>query len=295
MSMERRQARAGWLFVAPALILIAIFFVVPVVSGLVLSFTDFDIYALADPSTSRFVGFGNYAHQLTSADFWNAVRNTFFYVLVGGPLSVAASLAAALLLSSKLARWKSFFRTIYFAPVVTTLVAVAIVWRYLLHPHYGLIDAGLAALGLPVIDWLGDPRFAMLGIILLGVWKNFGYNMLIFLAGLSNVPEELYEAAQLDGASAWQRFWNVTVPSLAPTFTFVAIVTLVGHFQMFSESYVMTAAGPLGSTTTIVLLMYQEGFRWWRMGAASAIAFILFAIVLVITILQLRFARADRT
>jgi multiple sugar transport system permease protein len=295
MSMERRQARAGWLFVAPALILIAIFFVVPVVAGFVLSFTDFDIYAIADPAVARFVGVDNYARQLTSADFWNALRNTFFYVIVGGPISVATSLAAALLLSSKLARWRGFFRTVYFAPVVTTLVAVAIVWRYLLHPRYGLIDAGLAAIGVPAIDWLGDPRFAMLGIILLGVWKNFGYNMLIFLAGLSNVPDELYEAAELDGASAWQRFWNVTMPTLAPTFTFVVIVTLIGHFQVFSEPYVMTAGGPLGSTTTLVLLMYQEGFRWWRMGAASAIAFLLFAIVLVATLVQLRFARAERT
>ncbi|MGH7724856.1 MAG: carbohydrate ABC transporter permease [Candidatus Eiseniibacteriota bacterium] len=291
---ERRQARAGRLFVLPALALIFVFFVIPVVAGFFLSLTDFDIYAIGDLSVARFVGAANYTNTLQNPAFWNALKNTFFYVLLGGPLSVLTSLGAALLLASKLARFKGFFRTVYFAPVVTTLVAVAIVWRYLYHPTYGLIDHGLMAIGLPAIDWLGDPRFAMFGIVLLAVWKNFGYNMLIFLAGLSNIPDELYEAAELDGAGAWSRFMHVTLPSLAPTFLFVAVITMIGHFQVFSEPYVMTQGGPLQSTTTIVLLMYQEGFRWWRIGGASAIAFLLFAIVLAATLLQLRLFREDR-
>ncbi len=292
--IERRQARAGRLFVLPALALIAVFFALPVLAGLVLSLTDFDIYAIGDPSVARFVGPGNYQAALANPAFWNALKNTLYFVLVGGPLSVLASLGAALLLSSKLARFKSFFRTVYFAPVVTTLVAVAIVWRYLYHPKYGLVDHVLVAIGLPAVDWLGDPRFAMTGIVMLAVWKNFGYNMLIFLAGLSNISEELYEAAELDGAGAWSRFVHVTLPGLAPTFLFVAVITMIGHFQVFSEPYVMTQGGPLQSTTTIVLLMYQEGFRWWRIGGASALAFLLFAIVLAVTLLQIRLFREER-
>jgi multiple sugar transport system permease protein len=291
VDLERRQARAGWAFVAPALALIAVFFALPVLAGLLLSFTDFDIYAIADPSTARFVGLENYRQALANPVFWIALRNTLFFVVVGGPLSVIASLGAALLLSSKRVRLRGFFRTVYFAPVVTTLVAVAIVWRYLYHPKYGIIDHVLTSLGLPAPDWLGDPRFAMFAIVILAVWKNFGYNMLIFLAGLANIPEELYEAAELDGASAWQRFMNVTLPGLAPTFLFVAVITMIGQFQVFSEPYVMTQGGPLQSTTTIMLLMYQEGFRWWRMGSASAIAFLLFVLVLAGTLVQLRVAR----
>jgi multiple sugar transport system permease protein len=292
--MERRQERAGWAFIAPALVLIAVFFVLPVLGGLALSFTDFDLYAIGDPTTARFRGLANYSAVLSDPVFWKALGNTFYFVLVGGPLSVMASLAAALLISAKMARARAFFRSVYFLPVVTTLVAVAIVWRYLYQPKYGLLNYGLSALGLPGIDWLGDPRFAMPAIVLLAVWKNFGYNMLIFVAGLANIPDELHEAAHLDGASWWQRFVHVTLPGLAPTFLFVGVITMLGHFQLFSEPYVMTQGGPLKATTSVVLMMYEEGFRWWRMGTAAAIAFILFAIMLLGTMIQMRLQRAGR-
>lgn len=285
---ESRQHRAGWLFVAPAVTLIVVFFFVPVVGGLLLSVTDFDIYAVGRPEVARFVGLRNYAEVLTNPLFWKALGNTFVFVVVGGPLSVLASLGAALLVSARLVRWPALWRSVFFMPVVTTLVAVAIVWRYLYHPQYGLLNAGLAALGLPAVDWLGDPRWAMPAIILLSIWKNFGYNMLIFVAGLQSIPDELYEAAELDGASAWARFVHVTLPSLAPTFLFVGVMTMLGQFQVFSEPYVMTQGGPLKATTTVVLLMYEEGFRWWRMGMAAAIAFVLFVIMLVGTLVQMR-------
>ncbi len=215
-------------------------------------------------------------------------------MVVGGPLSVLVSLGAALLLSAPLARFKSLFRTIYFAPVVTTLVAVAIVWRYLYHPRYGFLNHVLGAIGLGPIDWLGDPHWAMPAIILLAVWKNFGYNMLIFIAGLQSISEELYEAAAIDGASPWRRFLHITLPGLAPVFLFVGVTTMIGYFQLFAEPYVMTQGGPLRSTTSLVLLMYEEGFRWWRMGMASAIAFLLFLITLGGTLLQLRLQRRER-
>ena len=293
--IERQQNRAGWAFLAPTLILIGLFFLVPVLGGLLLSLTDYDIYAIADPDNARCVGFKNYAEVLTQPLFWKALGNTFYFVVVGGPLSVLVSLVAALLLNAKLTRFKGVFRSIYFAPVVTTLVAVAVVWRYLYHPRYGLLNHVLGWFGIPEIDWLGDPTWAMPGIILLAVWKNFGYNMLIFIAGLQSIPDELYEAAELDGAGWWHRFVHVTLPNLAPTFLFIGVITMIGYFQVFAEPYVMTQGGPLRSTTTIVLLMYEEGFRWWRMGTAAAIAFILFAIMLVATFLQMRLQRGFRS
>ena len=285
---EGRQRRAAWGFLAPALLLIATFFCVPILAGLLMSFTDFDLYAIGAPDTIRFVGFANYRQVLGDAEFWRALRNTAFFVVVGGPLSVLTSLVAALLVNAKLARWKSLFRTVYFLPVVTTMVAVAIVWRYLLHPRYGLINAGLGLVGLPAVDWLGDPHWAMPAIILLAVWKNFGYNMLIFIAGLQSIPEELYEAAELDGAGWRARFRHVTLPSLGPTFLFVGVMTMIGQFQIFAEPYVMTQGGPLRSTVTVVLLMYEQGFRWWRMGLATSMAFVLFVITLLATGLQMK-------
>jgi len=293
--VRRAETRAAWSFVAPALILIGLCFFVPVIAGLVLSLTDFDIYAIASPDTARFVGFGNYAHALSDPQFWKALGNTFYFVLVGGPLSVAASLAAALLVSSKLAKAPGFYRSVYFAPVVTTLAAMAVVWRYLYHPRYGAIDHMLTSLGLPAIDWLGDPHWAMPAIILMSVWKNFGYNMLILIAGLQSIPDDQYEAAKLDGAGAWARFRHVTLPGLGPILVFVSIITMLGQFQLFAEPYVMTQGGPLDATTSIVLLMYEEGFRWWRMGYAAAIAFLLFVIMLAGTLFQLRLSRGARS
>jgi multiple sugar transport system permease protein len=286
---ERNPAAYG--FLAPALVLIFIFFFLPVVAALVLSFTDFDIYAVGDLSNARWVGLRNYTQLLTTPLFWQALGNTFYFALVGGPLSIGVSLGAALLLNHRLVRFKGLFRTVYFAPFVTTLVAVAIVWRYLYHTRYGLLNYGLGAFGVGPIDWLGDPRWAMPAIILMTVWKSFGYNMLIFIAGLQAIPEELYEAARIDGASAWQRFRHVTLPGLAPTLVFVAVITMIGFFQLFVEPYVMTSGGPLRSTTSVVLLMYEEGFRWWRMGHAAAVAFILFVVILAATLLQLAVQR----
>ncbi len=284
---------AAWSFLAPAMLLIGVFFFLPVLGSLVLSFTDFDLYSLADRSVLRFIGIDNYLSLFRNPDFGRALRNTFYYGLVGGPLSIAASLGAALLVNAKLAPFKGFFRSVYFAPYVTTLVAAAVIWRYLLHTRYGLVNYGLGGLGIGPVDWLGDARWALPAIILMSIWKNFGYNMVIFVAGLQSIPEELYEAAELDGAGRWHRFRHVTLPMLAPTLGFVTIITLIGYFQLFAEPYVMTQGGPLRSTTSLVLLMYEEGFRWWRMGMAAAVAFVLFGIVLIGTAIQLWFRRRE--
>ncbi|CAN5787462.1 sugar ABC transporter permease [soil metagenome] len=285
------RSEAGWWFVAPALLVIGAFFFVPVAAAFLLSFTDFDIYAVASFDNARFTGLANYAALLGDPIFWKALGNTLYFALVGGPLTIAISLGAALLIHARLVRFKGLFRTIYFAPVVTTLVAVAVVWRYLYHPRFGLLNYSLGLLGINPIDWLGDPRWAMPAIILLAVWKNFGYNMVVFVAGLQSIPEELYEAAELDGAGAWQSFRHVTLPMLGPTFLFVTIITMIGYLQLFAEPYVMTQGGPLQATTSVVLLMYEQGFRWWNMGYAAAIAFVLFLVIFAVTLVQLRFQR----
>jgi len=285
---RRTRINPAYGFIAPALAAIAAFFFVPVLAAVFLSLTDFDIYAVASRANLRIVGTGNYTHLLQDPRFWVALRNTLYFVVVAGPLSIAASLGAALLITSRLVRFKSLFRTIFFLPVVTTLVAVAVVWRYLYHPRFGLLNYCLSVFGVGPVDWLGDPRWAMPAIIVMAIWKNFGFNMVIFIAGLQAIPERLYEAASIDGARAWHQFRRVTLPMLAPTFLFVAVMTMIGYFQLFAEPYVMTDGGPANSTLSIVLLMYAEGFRWWNMGYAAAVAFVLFAIILSVTLLAMR-------
>ncbi|MFL6233285.1 MAG: carbohydrate ABC transporter permease [Thermoanaerobaculia bacterium] len=290
---ERRgstaERRAAWLLLSPALGAIALFFALPLIAALLLSLTDFDIYALADLHNLRFVGAGNYLRLLRDPLFWKVIRNTLVFVVLGVPLTLGAALGGALLVSSKVARLRGLFRTIFFAPVVTTLVAVAVIFRYLYHPRYGLINQLLGLLHLPAIDWLGNPAWATVAITLLAVWRSFGYGLVIYVVGIQAIPESLYEAAQLDGAGPWRQLRDITLPLLKPTTIFVGILTTVSLFQIFAEPYVMTRGGPLYATTSITLLMYEQGFRWWNLGAAAAIAFVLFAMIIAATGLQVLF------
>jgi multiple sugar transport system permease protein len=279
--------RSPWLFVAPALAVIVVFFYLPVAAGLVLSATDCDIYAIASLENLRWVGLDNYRRLFDDPRFWVALRNTGAFVVLGGSLSVVTSFAAALAVSARLVRYRAVFRTVFFAPVVTTLVAVAVVWRYLYHPRLGPPGLAMHAVGLTPIDWLGDPRWVMPALILMAVWKNFGFNMVIFMAGLQTIPERLYEAARLDGASPTQQLRWVTLPMLVPTTMFVLLMTAIGHFQLFAEPYVMTRGGPGDASLSVVLFMYEQGFRWWNMGYAAAVALVLFAIILVLSALRL--------
>jgi len=287
--LSRRAA--AWWFVGPALVVIAVFFILPLLAAFALSLTDFDIYALADLSNLRFVGVRNYLQLLETPLFWHALGNTLYFVVVGVPLSIAMSLGTALLLHSRLARCKGLFRTALFAPVVTTLVAVAVIWRYLFNTRYGFLNYMLSQVGIDPVDWLGDPHWAMPAIIIFAVWKNFGYNMIILLAGLQSIPEELYEAARMDGASYLHRFLHVTLPMLSPLLVMVSILTVAGYFQMFAEPYVMTQGGPLQSTVSVLYFMYEEGFKWWSLGSASAVAFVLFLFVFCVTAVPMRIAR----
>lgn len=286
-----RASLAGWIFAAPALVVLGVFFALPVLAALALSLTDFDLYALADRRNLRFVAFDNYVDLLQTPMFWKSLWNTTYFVVVGVPLSIAASLGAALLLNARAARFKALFRTALFAPVVTTLVAVAVIWRYLFHTSYGLVNWALGHAGIAPVDWLGDPRWAMPTIMLFAVWKNFGYNMVIFLAGLQAIPQDLYEAARIDGASKWRQFLHITLPMLGPVLLVVGVITISGYFQLFAEPYVMTRGDPLQSTVSVLYFMFEEGFKWWNLGRASAVAFLLFLIILAITTLLLRFGR----
>ena len=281
------RERAAWGFVAPALIAIAIFFAVPVIAALLLSLTDFDIYALADLKNLRFVGLQNYERLLTNPLFWGAMKNTLWFSVLGVPLAIAASLFAAVILNARTVRWRPVWRVVFFAPYVTTLVATAVLWNYMLHTKYGVINWILTSVGLPAVDWLGSPATSVPAILMFVVWKIFGYNMLIFLAVLQTVPDDLYEAARIDGASAWKQFRHVTLPAIAPTLLLVSIISVAGFFQLFAEPYVMTQGGPAQSTVTVLYFMYEEGFKWWNLGSASAVAFILFLCIFAVTMVQL--------
>ncbi|WP_247594815.1 sugar ABC transporter permease [Sphingopyxis sp. PAMC25046] len=285
------ETRAGWAMSSPALAAILLFFVLPAIASLFLSFTDFDIYALADIGNLRFVGFQNYERLLENPLFWKAMTNTLLFVAIGTPFIVALSLFAAMLVNSRWLAWRPVWRVALFAPYVTTLVATAVVWRYLLHTRYGLLNYLLSFFGVPPIDWLGSPTASLPAILIFAGWKTFGYNMIIFLAALQTVPRELDEAARIDGAGWFMRLRHVTLPAIAPTVLLVSVLTVAGMFQLFAEPYVMTQGGPAQSTVTILYFMYEEGFKWWNLGSGAAVAFLLFLCILAVTLVQLRLAK----
>ncbi len=291
--MKHRKALIPYFFLMPALITLLVFFFVPVAASLLMSFTDFDIYAIGQLARARFNGLDNYSRLLSDPLFWKALLNTAYFVFAGGPLTILVALITAIGLNSRRLRLRQWFRLGYFMPVITSLVAVAVVWRYLYHPRFGLLNYLLSFLNIGSINWLGDPQWAMPAIIILAIWKNFGYYMMIYLAGLQTIPDYLYEAARLDGANWWGQFRHVTLPQLAPTTFFVTLMTIIGYFQLFAEPYVMTQGGPINSTLSVVFYLYQQGFRWWQMGYASAIAFMLFLIIFLLAMVQV-FARKQQ-
>lgn len=285
------QARTAWLFTAPVLAVILLVFVVPTVLALALSVTDYSIYALADWRALRFVGLGNFADLLTTPLFWRALGNTALFALFGVPMAIGASLGTALLLHDATVRWKPLWRVLLFAPYVTSVVATAVVWQYLLNTRFGVINWALGLIGLVPVDWLGDPHASIPAILLFVTWKIFGYNMIVFTAALAAVPGDLMEAARLDGAGRWTRFRHVTLPAIGPTLLLAAVMSVAGFLQIFAEPYVMTQGGPAQSTVTVLYFMFDEGFKWWNLGQASAVAFVLFVMILALTVVQTRIGR----
>ena len=286
-----RQERTGWLFTAPVLAIITIVFLAPTFLALALSVTDYSIYAMADARNLSFVGLGNFRELLETPLFWRALGNTALFAVLGVPMAIGASLFAALLLNDASVRWKPFWRVALFAPYVTSVVATAIVWRYVLNTRHGLLNYALNLVGIAPVDWLGDPRASIPAILIFVTWKIFGYNMIVFTAALSTVPTQLMEAARLDGASVWQRFRDVTLPAIGPTLLLAAVMSVAGFLQIFAEPYVMTMGGPAQSTVTVLYFMYDEGFKWWNLGQASAVALILLALILAVTWVQTRIGR----
>lgn len=286
-----RQERAAWLFSAPVLAVILLVFVLPTGLALALSVTDFSIYALADWANLRFVGLGNFLDLAATPLFWRALGNTALFALLGVPMAIGASLATALLLADAAVRMKPLWRVLLFAPYVTSVVATSVVWRFLFNTRSGLINRGLGEFGIPPLDWLGNPHLAIPAILIFVTWKVFGYNMIVFTAALSAVSAELMEAARLDGAGRLRRFAHVTLPSIGPTLLLAAVMTVAGFLQLFAEPYVMTLGGPAQSTTTVLYFMFDEGFTWWNLGQASAVAFVLVLMILAVTLVQTRIGR----
>ena len=280
---------AAYLFLLPSLIILLIFAFFPVVFSIVASFTRWNL-----PYRPVWTGLGNYLYLFTNKVGWVAFRqamvNTAYFTLGSVPLNMVISLFLALLLNQKL-RGVGLFRTAYFLPTITSTVAMSVVWMWLYHPaNYGLFNSVLLRLGLPTQRWLRDPVLAMPAVIAMGIWHGMGYNVIIFLAGLQNVPAQLYEAARIDGASTWQQFRKITWPLLSPTTFYILVIGVINAMQAFSQMHVMTQGGPLGRTTTLVYLLYHEAFESFAMGRASALACILFVMLLLLTLLQFRMA-----
>jgi multiple sugar transport system permease protein len=285
-SAKWHETRAGYLFLLPNIIGFLLFSLLPVGATLVISTLNWDL--IQEP---KFVGLQNYVTLFRDDTIFHQVAgNTAYFVVGVVPASIVLSLLLALAMNTRL-RGISLFRAIFFIPVITSSVAVAMLWRWLYNTDYGLINVGLHALGLPVIPWLSSTRWAMPAVIIMAVWKNLGYNMIIYLAGLQGIPPTLYEAAALDGAGGWARFKDITLPLLGPTTFFILIISIINSFQVFDLAFILTHGGPGIATNTIVMYIYDQGFQYFQMGYAAAIAWVLFIVIFLITLLQMRFQK----
>ncbi|MBW8821056.1 MAG: sugar ABC transporter permease [Streptomyces sp.] len=285
-----RRTVVAWAFCSPFVLLFGVFGIWPVFSSLSMSVTDITSRDVRTPFSVNFVGLENYTALFDDPTFVRAALNTLYFVAVGIPLTMVLSLAVAVALNSGIQRAKGFFRVAYFAPVVTSIVAVAVVWRYLYKPD-GMINSLLSAVGISGPDWLNDPNWSMPALILMAVWRHFGIPMVIFLAGLQSIPPELHEAAVVDGASRWRAFRSVTLPLLRPTTLVVAVLLSISYLQFFEEPFVMTSGGPLDSTTSISYYAYQQ-FGFGNYGLASAASYVLVTAIALLSLLQFRIFRA---
>jgi len=284
---ERGWRRYGViaLFLGPSVIGLTAFTLLPILSSLGLSFTDWDL--LRPPA---FVGVSNYRHLLGDPEFWRTLRNTVTFLVGYVPLVLTTGLLVAVLLNASIP-FRQVFRAMYFVPVVTSWVAVALVWKWLFNPVYGLINSAIGTLGITGPAWLFDPNWAMVAVILTSVWKDTGFVMVIMLAGLQGIPREYYEAASIDGASRPQGLFHITIPLLAPTLIFCLSISLIGAFQVFDQVYVMTEGGPAGATMVLVERVVANAFSYSRMGYASAVSWVLFLLIFVVTVFFYRIRR----
>ncbi|WP_421735000.1 carbohydrate ABC transporter permease [Cellulomonas sp.] len=285
--MHRRRSIAAWGMAAPFVLFFLVFTAWPVVSSLFMSVTDIKSRDLQNPFSVNLVGFENFSTVLTDPLFQKAALNTLYFVVVGVPLTILIALAIAIALNTGITKLSGFFRVGYYLPVVTSIVAVAVVWRFLLQPENGLINEVLGWFGIQGPDWLGSTTWAMPSLIAMSVWRSLGTLVVIFLAGLQSVPKALHEASALDGANAWQRLRNITLPTLRPTMLFAGVITGIGFLQFFEEPFVMTQGGPLSSTLSVAYLIYNT-FGFGNYGVAAAMSYVLFAAVVLLTVIQFK-------
>lgn len=275
-------------FIFPALLLLILFSIIPIIISLVISFTNLDITGLGNWGAVKFIGLSNFINLFHDSLFLQAVGNTLFYVVIGVPAIIALSLAIAIMINFGQNRFFKLMRLVFYTPSITNTVAVAVVWTFMYNPSTGLINNILNQIGLGSVGWLTDQNVAKIALIILAVWKAIGLNMLIFLAALQGIPKDFYEAAELDGASWWQQTIHITIPSLKFSIFFVSVTTLIGWFQFFDEPFVMTKGGPLGSTNSVALFVYQNGFQQSNFGYAASASFVMFAAIILATLIQFK-------
>lgn len=270
------ESCVAWIFILPALLGTLIFIIIPVICSFGLSFTDWDLLG-----SIKYVGFKNYIYLFRDPLFYKILINTIVFAVSTSVLGVIIPLILASILNAKI-RGSEFYKTAYFLPFITPMIVIGVIWEWIFDPNIGLLNQFLHL----HINWLYDTQFAMSALIMVSVWKLIGYNMIIFLSSLSGVSQSLFEAAKIDGASAFQTFKNVTIPLLSPTIFFVVIITAISSFQVFDLIYLMTQGGPLDSTNVLVYAIYKNAFEYFNVGKASAIAYVLFVIILVLTLMQ---------
>ena len=286
MISQKGLHKALWagFFLFPSLSGLLVFMIAPMIASLALTFYEWDPLL---PTRFHFLGLQNFQSLLHDASFWAALRHTLAYIAGYIPLVLVSGLAVAMLMNQKLAG-RTFLRGAFFMPVISAWVAVALLWTWILNPKFGLVNYLLGLVGITGPSWLFDPNWAMPAIILTSVWKDIGFIMVLFLTGLQNIPGEYYEAAAVDGASPWTRFWSITLPLLSPTIFFALIISLINSFQVFDQVWVMTEGGPAGATTVLVEQIVNNAFRYGRMGYAATQSWVLFLIVFLVTVFQTR-------
>jgi len=281
-----RQRLSILFFLSPWLVSFALFTLYPISYSFYLSFTK---YNPISGQTPRFIGLHNYLAIFSDDRFWLALKNTIFFVIGTIPVTTSIAVILAVFLNERI-KFRSFFRATYFMPAVTSIVVIATIFIYIYSP-FGVLNSLLSLFGIQGRNWLLDSHFALPAIMAMDIWESFGYYTILFLAGLQSIPEELYEAANIDGATGIQQFFRITIPLLRPTLIFVLVINTIRSFQVFSEIFVMTQGGPIGATTTLVYYLYNMGFQKFRMGYASALAYVLFAIILIFSLLQMKVLR----
>lgn len=288
---NKKEKMGYYLFLLPAYLIFTVFIFWPTIHSSYLSFFKYNIITITSPD---FVGLKNYKFLFNDEVFWTSIKNTVIFVISTVPVKMALGIMIAMLLNRKDLRFKTFYRTCFYIPVVISMVAISIVWMLLFNPGpNGVVNILLSKFGVKPLGWIADSNLSLLTVMLLVIWKDLGYIMVIYLSGLMGIPDEIYEAVALDPVSSWQKFWYITWPLLKPTTIFILITQIIESFQVFTPIYVITEGGPGYSSTTIVNYLYQKGFREYEMGIACAVACLLFVVLLILTMLQNKISKAE--